>query len=136
MSFGEENVIGKCAINIAISFGFGLIFVLWAYGLYGIVKTFKIYFYPQYVAFAFALFYIMFTILLEHRGVEMPYLLISGAILSAFATFFVTCVINGILWLQHNGLPDFNTALFELSISSVVAFVLAKLIAHGLNNKV
>ncbi len=126
----EESLTRKCALNLAVSFGFGVILLLWAYGLYGIAETFKIMFYPQYVALVFALFYISFSILLEHRGVEMPYILISGAILSSFATFFVVCVVNGILWLYRYGLPDFNTTLLEVSICSVVAFVIFKLLSH------
>ncbi|RUM34713.1 MAG: hypothetical protein DSY33_01475 [Archaeoglobus sp.] len=132
-SFQDEDLVRKCVFTLALSFGLGLILLLWAYGLYGISKTFKIFFYPQYVALIFALFYILFSILLEHRGAEVPYLFISGAIISALATFFVVCVVNGILWLRNRGLPDFNTALLEMSICSVVAFIMLKLITA--NNK-
>ncbi len=124
----EEDFGKKCIMHFALSFGFGTILLLWAYGLYGIFKTMKIFFYPQYVALLFALFYIFFSILLEHRGVEVPYLFVSGAILSSFATFFVVCVINGVLWLYNRGLPDFNTALFEISVCSIVAFVIIKFV--------
>ncbi len=124
----EESIARKLMLNFALSFGFGVILLLWAYGLYGIAKTMKIFFYPQYVALVFALFYIFFSILLEHRGVEVPYLFVSGAILSSFATFFVVCVVNGILWLYKKGLPDFNTALFEVSVCSIVAFVIVKFV--------
>ena len=124
----EEDLGKKCLLHFALSFGFGAILLLWAYGLYGIIKTMKIFFYPQYVALVFALFYIFFSILLEHRGVEVPYLFVSGAILSSFATFFVVCVVNGVLWLYKKGLPDFNTALLEISICSIVAFVIVKFV--------
>ncbi len=133
MSFQEDDLVRRCILNIVLSFSFGLILLLWAYGLYGVIKTFKIYFYPQYIAFVFALFYILFSILLEHRGVEMPYILVSGAILSLFATFFITCVVNGILWIYKKGLPDFNSCLLEISLTSVVAFIIIKLITF--NNK-
>ena len=131
--FQEDSLIRKWLITSALSFVLSLILLLWAYGLYGIFKTFKIFFYPQYVAITFALFYIFFSILLEHRGAEVPYLFVSGAILSAFATFFVVCIVNGVLWLYSRGLPDFNTALLQISVCLIVAFILLKLITA--NNK-
>ncbi|AEA46159.1 hypothetical protein [Archaeoglobus veneficus] len=124
----EGELLRKLYIHLAASFAFGFVILLWAYGLYGIVTTMKIYFQPHYVALAFTLYFILFSVFLEHRGVQMPYLLMSGALLSSIATFVSICVVNGVLWINNNSFPPLDSFLLGISLSSLAAFVIIKFV--------
>jgi hypothetical protein len=127
----ENELLRRLYIHLAVSFGFGFVILLWAYGFYGIVNTREIYLQPHYIALAFTLFFISSSIVLEHRGVEMPYLIAGGALLSSIATFMTICVVNGILWLNNNGLPSSDVLLLGISLTSLAAFIIIKLLASG-----
>lgn len=108
------------------SFGVGFVIFLWGYGLYAMFSQFRV---PDisYILLAFTIFLIFCTVVLEHRGVTMPYLIIGGALLSAILTFITICVVNGALWLSNNGFPSVNKFLVMISVSAIIGFLLIKL---------
>jgi hypothetical protein len=73
----------------------------------------------------FTLFFIFFSVFLEHRGVKMPYLLAGGALLSLTSTFITICIANGILWIMEN-FPPFDSFLIMISVSTLAGFVILK----------
>ncbi len=125
---GDNELLRRLCMHFAASFGFGFVILLWAYGFYGIVSTGHIYIQLHFVALAFTIFFISSSILLESRGVEMPYLLAGGALVSSIATFVLICVINGFMWFKNNSIPSADVLLLNLSISSFTAFIILKLI--------
>ncbi|RLI88551.1 MAG: hypothetical protein DRO98_03015 [Archaeoglobales archaeon] len=124
----QSDVLRKLYVHLAFSFAFGFVILLWAYGFYGIIMTKEVYLQAHYVAFAFTLFFITSSVFLENRGVEMPYLLAGGALLSSIATFVTICVVNGILWLSNNSFPPADVFLLGISLSSLAAFIIIKLV--------
>jgi len=125
---GENELLRRLYMHLAVSFGFGFIILLWAYGFYGIINTKEIYPQPPYIALIFTLFFISSSILLENRGVEMPYLLVGGALISSIATFVAICVVSGVFWLGSNGPPSLDIFLLGISLSSLTAFIILKLV--------
>ncbi len=121
-----EDVARRFYIHLIASFGVGFIIFLWGYGLYAMFLNFKT---PgiAYVLLMFTIFLIFCTILLEHRGVKMPYLLAGGAFLSLILTFMTISVVNGLLWINDNHLPPIDTFLMLISISTIAGFILIKL---------
>lgn len=124
----ESEISRKFYVHAIASFALGFLFFLWGYGLYGMISTFKIYFKLPYVMLAFTVFFIFFSVFLEHRGVQMPYLLAGGALLSAISTFMSICVVNGVMWIMDTSFPPIDSFLVMLSISTLVAFVVIKLV--------
>ena len=124
----QNDVLRRLYVHLAASFAFGFVILLWAYGFYGIIMTREVYFQAHYIALAFTLFFITSSIFLENRGVEMPYLLAGGALLSSIATFVTICVANGVLWLSNNSFPPADVFLLGISLSSLVAFIIIKFV--------
>jgi hypothetical protein len=122
----ESEIPKKFYIHVLASFALGFLLFLWGYGLYAMLSTFKA---PRlsYVMLTFTLFFIFFSVFLEHRGVKMPYLLIGGTILSSTFTFVAICIANGVMWIMNNSFPPFDTFLTMVSISTIVAFILIKM---------
>ncbi len=124
----ENEVSRKFYIYVIASFALGFLLFLWGYGLYGMISTFKIYFKLSYVMLAFTIFFIFFSVFLEHRGVQMPYLLAGGALLSAISTFMAICVVNGVMWIMDTSFPPLDSFLVMLSVSTLAAFIVIKLV--------
>jgi hypothetical protein len=126
----ESEVSRKFYKNVALSLVSGLIIFFWANGLYGILSTFQVYFRLSYVLLAFTITFIFFAVLLEHRGVEIPYLFAGAGLLSFLITFIGICAVNGVFWLKEN-FPPVDNLLIALSISILAGFIFVKLITPG-----
>lgn len=121
-----EDVARRFYVYLFASFGIGFIIFLWGYGLYAMFSQFRI---PDisYILLAFTIFLIFCTVVLEHRGVTMPYLVAGGALLSAILTFITICVVNGALWIVKNDFPPIHEFLVMISVSAIIGFLLIKL---------
>ncbi len=122
-----EDVARRFYVYLFASFGIGFVIFLWGYGLYAMFSQFRI---PDisYILLAFTIFLIFCTVVLEHRGVTMPYLIVGGALLSGILTFITICVVNGALWISHNGFPSIDKFLVMISVSAIMGFLLIKLV--------
>jgi len=123
----ESEMTRKLYTNVALSILSGITIFLWANGLYGMLSTFHVYFRLSYVLLAFTIAFIFFTVLLEQRGVKVPYLFAGAGLLSSIVTFIGICAVNGVFWLIDN-FPPLDNLLIMLSISILVGFVFVKLI--------
>ncbi|MFP3909020.1 MAG: hypothetical protein ACLFVX_04095 [Archaeoglobaceae archaeon] len=121
-----EDVAKRFYVYLFSSFGVGFVIFLWGYGLYAMFSQFRV---PDisYIILAFTIFLIFCTVVLEHRGVAMPYLIVGGAFLSSILTFITICVVNGALWINKNGFPPVHEFLIMISISAIIGFLLIKL---------
>jgi hypothetical protein len=124
----ESEVSRKFYTNVLLSLISGLIIFFWANGLYGMLSTFQVYFKLSYALIGFTIFFIFFTVLLEHRGVKMPYLLGGGALLSSLVTFIGICVVNGVFLVKDN-VPPLDTLLIMLSLSILAGFIFIKVLS-------
>ncbi len=125
----EGEVSRKLYKNVTLSLLSGVIIFLWASGLYGMLSTLHVYFRLSYVLLAFTIAFIFFTVLLEHRGVKVPYLFGGAGLLASIVTFIGICVVNGVFWLADN-FPPLDNLLIMLSISILAGFVFIKLITQ------
>ncbi len=82
----------------------------------------------SFITLIFAILMIFFSVLIEHRGVEFPFYLVGGAILSTISTFLVICLYLGFIWILKKGFPDLDTLILSLSISMIFSFAIIKLI--------
>jgi len=123
----EGEMTRKLYTNVVLSILSGITIFLWANGLYGMLSTFQVYFRLSYVLLAFTIAFIFFTVLLEHRGVKVPYLFAGAGLLASIVTFIGICAVNGVFWLMDN-FPPLDNLLIMLSISILVGFVFIKLI--------
>lgn len=121
-----EDVARRFYVYLFASFGIGFVIFLWGYGLYAMFSQFRV---PDisYILLAFTIFLIFCTVILEHRGVNMPYLIVGGAMLSAILTFITICVVNGALWISNKGFPSVDRFLIMISVSAIAGFLLIKL---------
>lgn len=120
-----EDVAKKFYIHLIASFTVGFAIFLWGYGLYGMIRS------PSsppvpYILLAFTIYFIFCTVILEHRGVKMPYLLAGGTLLSSIITFVTICVFNGILYVKENP-PQVDSFLVMISVSTIAGFIILKL---------
>ncbi len=125
----EGEMSRKLYKNVTLSLLTGVVIFLWANGLYGMLSTFHVYFRLSYVLLAFTIAFIFFTVLLEHRGVMVPYLFGGAGLLASIVTFIGICVVNGVFWLADN-FPPLDNLIVMLSISILVGFVFIKLITQ------
>ncbi|MFO7967118.1 MAG: hypothetical protein R6U44_05930 [Archaeoglobaceae archaeon] len=121
-----EDVARRFYFYLFTSFGVGFVIFLLGYGLYAMLSKFRV---PDisYILLAFTIFLIFCTVVLEQRGVTMPYLLAGGAFLSAILTFITICVVNGTLWISNNGFPSVDKFIVMISVSAIMGFLLIKL---------
>ncbi|HID43266.1 MAG TPA: hypothetical protein EYP30_05735 [Archaeoglobaceae archaeon] len=120
-----EDVAKKFYVHLIASFTIGFIIFLWGYGLYGMFSE------PNsppvpYILLAFTIYLIFCTVILEHRGVKMPYLLAGGSLLSFILTFITICVVNGVFWVKEKT-PQPDSFLVMISVSTIAGFILLKL---------
>ncbi|AGK61931.1 hypothetical protein Asulf_01965 [Archaeoglobus sulfaticallidus PM70-1] len=127
MRFGGGEITRRFYINIALSLLSGFIIFFWGYGLYEILTTFQIYFRLSYILLAFTIAFIFFTAFLEHRGVEIPYLFVSSALLASLFTFIGLCIVNGVISI-YKSFPPIDNFLIMFSISIIVGFIFIKMV--------
>jgi hypothetical protein len=89
-----------------------------------------VYFRLSYALLTFTIAFIFSTVLLENRGVKVPYLFGGAGLLASIVTFIGICVVNGIFWLVDN-FPPLDNLLMMLSISILAGFVFIKLVTQG-----
>jgi hypothetical protein len=127
----ESEIFRKFYVHFIASFALGFMLFLWGYGFYGMISTFKVYLKLPYIMLMFTVFFIFFSVFLEHRGVQMPYLLVGGALLSIASTFISVCIVNGAMLIRDGGFPPLDSFLIMFSVSTLAAFVVIKLVTMG-----
>ncbi len=123
----ESEILRRVYTNFILSILSGITIFLWANGLYGILSSYQVYFRLSYVLLAFTIAFIFFTVLLEQRGVKVPYLFGGAGLLASIVTFIGICAVNGIFLLINN-FPSSDNLMIMLSISILVGSIIVKLI--------
>jgi len=119
----EKRLLKKIMINIAYSFLVGFLLFLIIYGFYIIIITSNIRIKAPYAIMVFTIIFILSSVILEHRGGKIPRLFIGSVLISAILTFFIVCMVNGILAILNNGKLPLDTFLTVYSLCSITAFV-------------
>lgn len=121
--FGD--VAKKFYMHLIMSFALGFLIFLWVFGLYGILTDFTSPSTP-FILILFTIFLILATVLLENRGVKMPYLLAGGSLLSLVFTFVTISVLKGIQMVFSSRMPSLEAFYVIISISTIAGFVILK----------
>lgn len=89
---------------------------------------------PYYIAFIFALGFVIASVFFEKRGAVYPWSLVGGAIASACLAFIITASIGGLKYIWEKG-PwglSIETVFYALSVCIILSMVLFNLARHKL----
>ncbi len=123
----EGKLSRRIIVNAAYSFSAGFLLFLIIYGFYMIFNTLEVKIKVSYIVMIFSILFILSSVVLEHRGGQLPRLFIGGAIVSAILTFFIICIVNGILAIISNNNLSLDIFLLIYSLCIIAAFVALKI---------
>ncbi len=129
----QNDLYRDLAISLIFSVSFAFVILSSSYGIYYLITSSEIVRIPyQYFIFIFAIYFIAFSVVVEHRGALHLYSILGGLVLSSISIFLTISVIYGLIYLYDNPgiVTDFREFLSIFGICMIIGYVIFKILIH------
>ncbi len=129
----QNDLYRDLVISLIFSVSFASVILSSSYGIYYLITSENLIRIPyQYFIFVFAIYFIAFSVVVEHRGALHLYSIVGGLVLSSISIFLTISVIYGLIYLYNNPeiVTNFREFLSIFGICMIIGYVIYKILVH------